>query len=151
MVCGEAADTPVHVLLMCPCLYGPRLRLLGNIVATERDLSNDDVVAAFTAGYTAYRAALQRLPRRPGGDRGEQQQQQQLARRQQVQLRQHTVAQLRDRAELASCLQRYEALEQTVGGRVELARAQQAVSEWRAGQQGRPAALLSPPGTDSLC
>ena len=56
LVCGEAADTPAHVLLECPCLYGPRLRMLGNIVATERDLSNDDVVAAFAAGYTAYKS-----------------------------------------------------------------------------------------------
>ena len=56
MVCGEAAETPVHVLLECPCLYGPRLRMLGNIVATERGLSNDDVVATFAAGYTAYKS-----------------------------------------------------------------------------------------------
>ena len=56
LVCGLAADTPAHVLLECPCLYGPRLRMLGNIVATERDLSNDGVVAAFAAGYTAYRS-----------------------------------------------------------------------------------------------
>ena len=56
LVCGEAADTPAHVLLRCPCLYGPRLRMLGNITATEGDLRNDDVVAAFAAGYTAYKS-----------------------------------------------------------------------------------------------
>ena len=55
MVCGEAADTPAHVLLECPSLYGPRFRMLGNSVSTERGLSNDDVVAAFAAGYTAYK------------------------------------------------------------------------------------------------
>ena len=39
-----------------PAWYGPRLRMLGNIVATERGLSNDDVVAAFAAGYKAYKS-----------------------------------------------------------------------------------------------
>ncbi|XP_043244080.1 nesprin-1-like [Amphibalanus amphitrite] len=87
-----------------------------------------------------------------------------LARRQEVQLRQHMVAQLRERAELAAdgappaelaeCLRRYEALEQAVGARVEraqaavdrhqaLARAQQAVGEWLSAQQGRLAAVMA--------
>ncbi|XP_043237695.1 nesprin-1-like isoform X2 [Amphibalanus amphitrite] len=87
-----------------------------------------------------------------------------LARRQEVQLRQHMVAQLRERAELAAdgappaelaeCLRRYEALEQAVGARVEraqaavdrhqaLARAQQAVGEWLSTQQGRLAAVMA--------
>ena len=80
LVCGEAADTPAHVLLRCPCLYGPRLRMLDNIIATEGDLRSDDVVAALAAGYTAYKSALQLLPHRPGGDGGDKQQQQQTRR-----------------------------------------------------------------------
>ena len=80
MVCGEAAETPAHVLLECPCLYGPRLRMLGNIVATERGLSNDDVVAAFAAGYTAYKSRSSAATSPPRGDDGGEQQQQQPAR-----------------------------------------------------------------------
>ena len=95
-----------------------------------------------------------------------------LARRQEVQLRQHMVAQLRDRAELAAdgappaeladCLRRYDALERSVAERTDraqaavdrhqaLARAQQAVSEWLTGQQSRLAALMAEDETpDSL-
>ena len=43
-------------------IYGPRFRMLGNSVATERGLSNDNVVAAFAAGYTAYKSRPSAAP-----------------------------------------------------------------------------------------
>ena len=61
LVCEKAADTPAHVLLECPCLYGPRLRALGNIVVTERD-PRSDVAAAFAAGYAAYKSRITATP-----------------------------------------------------------------------------------------
>ena len=64
LVCKEAADTPAHILLECPCLLGPRLRATGNIVATERDMRRDDVVAALAAGYTAHKSRVAPPPPR---------------------------------------------------------------------------------------
>ena len=64
LVCKEATDTPEHVLLHCPCLLGPRLRALGNINATERDMRRDDVVAALAAGYTAHKSRSASSPPR---------------------------------------------------------------------------------------
>ena len=64
LVCSEAADTPAHVLLECPCLYGPRLRALGNIIGTAHDVRRDDVVAALAAGYMAHKSRSATLPLR---------------------------------------------------------------------------------------
>ena len=63
LVCGEAADTPAHVLLECPCLFGPRLRALGNIIGSREDVRRDDVMAVFAAGYTAHKG--RRAPSSP--------------------------------------------------------------------------------------
>ncbi|KAF0287547.1 putative RNA-directed DNA polymerase from transposon BS [Amphibalanus amphitrite] len=64
LVCGEAADTPAHVLLECPCLFGPRLQALGNITGTARDVQRDDVVAALAAGYAAHKSRVAPSPPR---------------------------------------------------------------------------------------
>ncbi|KAF0305651.1 Ribonuclease H [Amphibalanus amphitrite] len=64
LVCSEAADTPAHVLLECPCLYGPRLRALGNIIGAAHDVRRDDVVAALAAGYMAHKSRSATLPLR---------------------------------------------------------------------------------------
>ncbi|XP_037073131.1 nesprin-1-like [Pollicipes pollicipes] len=88
-----------------------------------------------------------------------------LARRQEVLLREHMVSQLRQRAaqaadvdapaeQLSDCLRRYDSLQLTVAERAERAqtalerhqrhaRAQQAVADWLADQQGRLAAALA--------
>ena len=64
LICREAADTPAHILLHCPSLCGRRLRALGNIFATEQDMTNDDVVATLAAGYTALKSRLATSPPR---------------------------------------------------------------------------------------
>ena len=51
--CGEAADTPHHILLECPALMGLRLRHLGTIFPAPEEVRIDEVVAAFLAAFRA--------------------------------------------------------------------------------------------------
>ena len=57
-VCREEADNPRHVLLRCPSLCGPRLRILGSIHAQAPDMSQDDVVASLASRFRALRSRL---------------------------------------------------------------------------------------------
>ena len=68
VVCGGGggADTPAHILLRYPCLLGPRLRALGTICSTERDLQKrDDVVAALATCYATHRSRQATSPPPP--------------------------------------------------------------------------------------
>lgn len=52
-VCGEAADTPRHILIECPALMRTRLLHLGNILPRTEEVRRGDVVAALAAAFSA--------------------------------------------------------------------------------------------------
>ena len=58
LVCREEVDSPEHVLLRCPCLAGVRLRLLGSIHASPKDMRDPEVVAALAAAYLRHKGPL---------------------------------------------------------------------------------------------
>ena len=55
LVCREEADVQEDMLLRCPCLAGARLRLLGSINVTTKQLQDDGVVAALAQASGATR------------------------------------------------------------------------------------------------
>ena len=60
-VCQEEADTPIQVLLRCPCLAGTRLRLFGTIYPDPTQLREGGAVAALVRSHL-----LQKEPHRYG-------------------------------------------------------------------------------------
>jgi ribonuclease HI len=66
LVCGDAADTPEHVLMKCWCLGGVRLIHVGNVHGDPRILQRDDVAASLVAGYLAHKSPLATPGLRPG-------------------------------------------------------------------------------------
>ena len=54
LVCREEADVQEDMLLRCPCLAEARLRLLGSINVTTKQLQDDGIVTALAHGFRCH-------------------------------------------------------------------------------------------------